>query len=323
MRVIDAWAVTAFGPLTWISLCGMTSLSTTASVEPRVRASDCLACQLLPSTDQLWQPWLSCRIVTVAVFGPAASAEPATASAMRMANVSFTGSAPSVTGRAGVRRPASGDAQGLCDGDSFLPRVLRPALAEELGGVLASAERSADHENAEPESRQEQRDADDDAEQRDVLSEEARVQCGGERGLGDPDLADRVVGRLTALTRQRLGRVVGALAVRCREPRQLGVGDSTGRLERVDPHVGREVTSPLAGVDRLAGNVGRRQLDARREARLLRLRRDRGLVHVGRTDNLLQLQAVVDSAAPVDAHHDRGDAKPDQQGRCDDPADLE
>ena len=108
---------------------------------------------------------------------------------------------------------------------------------------------------------------------------------------------------------QRLGRVARALAVGACVPRQLGVGEATGRLERVDPHVAREVTGPLAGVDRLAGDVGRRQLDAGRKACLLRLRRDGGCVHVGRADDLLQREAVVDRVAAVDAHGDRDDAE--------------
>ena len=91
----------------------------------------------------------------------------------------------------------------------------------------------------------------------------------------------------------------------------------------MDPHVAREVTGALAGVDRLAGQIGRRQLDACREAGLLGLRCNPCLGHVGGTDDLLQLEAVANRVPAVDAHDDRGDAEDDQDGRGDDASNLE
>ncbi len=60
-----------------------------------------------------------------------------------------------------------------------------------------------------------------------------------------------------------------------------------------------------------------------RQAGLLRLGGDRRRRHVGRADDLLELQAVADGAAAVDAHHDGGDAEGNQDCRGDEPADLE
>jgi hypothetical protein len=50
---------------------------------------------------------------------------------------------------------------------------------------------------------------------------------------------------------------------------------------------------------------------------------DRGRSHVGRPDDLLELEAVLDGAAPVDAEGERADAEGDQHDRCDEPADFE
>src|SRR4051794_35888041 len=105
-------------------------------------------------------------------------------------------------------------------------RVLRRALAKELDAVLAPAEDASDEEDAEADARQEEGDPDDDSEQGDVLCEVARVERGRECRLRDPDLPDGVVDRLTVLPRQRVGRVVRALAVGGGEARQLRVGQS-------------------------------------------------------------------------------------------------
>ena len=66
----------AFGPASWISLCGITSLSITVSVVPRASLtfSDAVYRPLL--NDQAWQPRVWWRIVSVG-FGALARAEPA------------------------------------------------------------------------------------------------------------------------------------------------------------------------------------------------------------------------------------------------------
>ena len=45
--------------------------------------------------------------------------------------------------------------------------------------------------------------------------------------------------------------------------------------------------------------------------------------HVGRADDLLQLEAVLHRLVAVDAHDDRPDAEPDQDDGCDEAADLQ
>src|SRR5436305_587757 len=99
------------------------------------------------------------------------------------------------------------------NGDWLRSRRLRRALAEELMDVLPSAKRSADDQDAEADPGQEERDADDDAEERHVLGQVARVERGRECGLGDPDVSNGIVDRLAVAPLQRLGRVVRALAV--------------------------------------------------------------------------------------------------------------
>ena len=101
---------------------------------------------------------------------------------------------------------------------------------------------------------EQERDADDETEERELLGHVARVESGRQRRLGDPDVPGRVVDG-PAVGLQRLGGVVGALSVSGREPRHLRVRHATRGLERVDPHVARERTGAIAGVDRLAGDV--------------------------------------------------------------------
>src|SRR5436309_7202 len=201
----------------------MTSLFTTASEPPWVNVSFCEADQLLPSSDQLWQPFIWCRIVRVADFCPAASADPESASRTNVVIASFMVCSFADT-RAGRRSGPPTEMRVLRDGNRRGPRVPRRALAEEVESELTAAQRPADHQDTEPDAGEQERQADDDAEQRDVLGEEARVERCRERRLGDPDVPDRVVDRLAVLG-QGLRRIVRALAVSGREPRQLRIRD--------------------------------------------------------------------------------------------------
>src|SRR5260221_5936902 len=149
-----------------------------------------MACHdLPPSSVQLWQPCVWWRIVSVALF-VAATAEPATASATSMESASFMSGTPLVWKRSGPHSAARSELLALDRRDRL--RGLRAAL-DGLRGLFATAERSADHEDAEPEPCEEKRDADDDAEERDVLCQEARVERRRQRGLRDPGGPDRVV----------------------------------------------------------------------------------------------------------------------------------
>ena len=94
-------------------------------------------------------------------------------------------------------------------------RLLRPA--EEGHGRGGIAERAADREDPEPDSGEQERDADDDPEQRELLCHVARVERRGQRRLGDPEVAGRVVDGLLRLRVE--GRVCGVVrpAVTVRE----------------------------------------------------------------------------------------------------------
>src|SRR6266516_2845169 len=70
----------AAGPLLWISLCGITSLSTIVIVPLRAIRVDCAAAQAPPLTDHVWQPRTWWRITSALDFGACeatAAAEPA------------------------------------------------------------------------------------------------------------------------------------------------------------------------------------------------------------------------------------------------------
>ena len=90
----------------------------------------------------------------------------------------------------------------------------------------------------------------------------------------------------------------------------------------MDPHVARECPRPVAGVDRQSGDRLARHLE-RRQAGLLRLGLDCRRRHVGRADDLLELEAVADCAPSVDAHDDCCDAERDEDCRGDDSTDFE
>ena len=190
-------------------------------------------------------------------------------------------------------------------------------------GHLQRAE-DEQREDPEPDARQEHRDAGHDAEDGDPLSHVRHVQRGAERGLVDPEVADRVVDGLSGLgVLQRLGLVVRARAVSRRETRQLRVGLPAGRLERVDAHVRGEAPGAVAVVHRLVRDGAGREVDARVEAGLGRGLVDAGRRHVGRAGDLLLREVVVDRAAAVEAGGDRSDAEGDEHDGGEDSAQFQ
>ena len=198
-----------------------------------------------------------------------------------------------------------------------------------LGGLgLAGREPAEGHEgeDREPDPGEEERDPDDDPEQCDLLREERGVQRVRQCGLRHPQVPGRVLDRPLRLRIDRgEGRVVRVLAVLRQVAAHLRVRLAAGGLEGVDPHVGGEALGPRAAVDRLAGDVARRDLihDLGGEVGLLGLGEDRRLVHVLRADDVLALDVGADLVPPVDAHPDRAEAERDEDRGCDVPADLE
>ena len=120
-----------------------------------------------------------------------------------------------------------------------------------------------------------------------------------------------------------VGELRGGAGLR-HEAAHLRVGQATGGLERVDPHVAGECACLVPAVDRLSGDRKGREADVGHvEPRLLGLGLDCGRGHVGRADDLLLLEAVLDGRVSVDAHDDRCDSKSDQHGGGDHPSNLE
>src|SRR5438034_5865211 len=91
MRAIDGVWRRAAGPLVSISLCGITSLSTTVIEPPRRSVTACCALNWPPFSDQLWQPRSWWRMTSEAwLAGEAAVAPPTTiAAAATAARIEF------------------------------------------------------------------------------------------------------------------------------------------------------------------------------------------------------------------------------------------
>ncbi len=79
----------------------------------------------------------------------------------------------------------------------------------------------------------------------------------------------------------------------------------------------------VARVDLIAGDFAGRQIDLGRQVGLLDFLGDDLRGHVGRADDLLLAEAVLDGVGAVRAHHDRRDAEGDQHDPRDDSAYLE
>ena len=206
--------------------------------------------------------------------------------------------------------------------------------AERQGG-LRIAERPADGEDPEPDPREEKGDPDHDPEQADLGGHVAHVERVRERGLADPDLPGAVLHRLLG---RRIDR--GELGVaRCRRRHPAATSASRaspGRCPSARTCSHRVASSAWmcmycaiacasapVSIVWLAMLHRRPLLDRRGDARLLRLGLDRRRRHVGSRDDVLVREAVVDGVPAVHAHHDGDDAEHDEDGRCDEPSDLQ
>jgi hypothetical protein len=90
----------------------------------------------------------------------------------------------------------------------------------------------------------------------------------------------------------------------------------------MDLHVLGEAACVCSSGYGLVGDAARRKADVL-QARFVGFGLDGGRRHVRRAHDLLVGEAVRDRGAGIDAHHDRDDAKHDEDAAGDEPSDFE